>query len=142
MIPRSSLISGRIGEPSHSQPNPWKELTQLLPAGEQIAQFGGKKAVQIQQPITDQIGGTVRGCRRRVVAPCDQPSRLGLHAVASLRGPRDWAAGLLGGTLVYTVPGVLVPAHPDSGWPGGGLRDGGGAAAPGGDSHRWATVTG
>jgi len=54
LIPRSSLTSGRIGEPSHSQPNPWKELSQLAPAGEQIAQFGGKKAVQIQQPIADQ----------------------------------------------------------------------------------------
>jgi hypothetical protein len=58
LIPRSSLISGRIGEPSHSQPNPWKELSQLAPAGEQIAQFGGKKAVQIQQPIADQNGGS------------------------------------------------------------------------------------
>jgi hypothetical protein len=58
LIPRPSLISGRIGEPSHSQPNPWKELSQLAPAGEQIAQFGGKKAVQIQQPIADQNGGS------------------------------------------------------------------------------------
>jgi hypothetical protein len=58
LIPRSSLISGRIGEPGHSQPNPWKELSQLAPAGEQIARFGGKKAVQTQQPIADQNGGS------------------------------------------------------------------------------------
>jgi DinB superfamily len=60
LIPHSSLTSGSIGEPSHSQPNPWKELSQLAPAGEQIAQFGSKKAVQIQQPIADQNGGSGR----------------------------------------------------------------------------------
>jgi len=60
LIPRSSLTSCRIGEPSHSQPKPRKELSQLAPAGEQIAQFGGKKAVQIQQPIADQNGGYLK----------------------------------------------------------------------------------
>jgi hypothetical protein len=34
-----------------------------------------------------QNGGTVHGFRRRVVTPCDRPSRLGLHAFVSLRGP-------------------------------------------------------
>ena len=45
---------------SHPQPNPWKELSQLTPAGEQIAQFGGKKAAQIQQPIANQNGGYLK----------------------------------------------------------------------------------
>src|SRR5580658_9743697 len=42
------------------EPGGQKELSQLAPAGEQIAQFGGKKAVHIQQPIADQNGGSAR----------------------------------------------------------------------------------
>jgi hypothetical protein len=68
LIPHSSLTSGSIGEPSHSQPNPWKELGQLAPAGEQIAQFGSKKAVQIQQPIADQKASRVKRCAAQTTA--------------------------------------------------------------------------
>ena len=75
LIPRSSLISGRIGEPSHSQPNPWKELSQLAPAGEQIAQFGGKKAVQIQQPIAEITAEVCASPQARAdYAACSQAS--------------------------------------------------------------------
>jgi hypothetical protein len=58
LIPHSSLTSGRIGEPSHSPAEPWTNSASSPPAGEQIAQFGGKKAVQIQQPIAGQNGGS------------------------------------------------------------------------------------